>query len=76
MTSEICFLTLEAAEGSSSFRVVVRTLTMFGKGEAEGPPPDDEPPEPLPPAPAGISREAWSKADTYERKRLLRLSRG
>jgi hypothetical protein len=49
---------------------------MFGKGQGGDPFPDDEPPEPLPPAPAGISREAWAKADSYERKRLLRKARG
>jgi hypothetical protein len=32
---------------------------MFGKGRKRGVPhPDDEPPEPLPPAPSGISRKA------------------
>jgi hypothetical protein len=49
---------------------------MFGKGQGGEPPPDDEPPEPLPPAPAGISREAWAKADSDERKRLLIQARG
>ncbi len=53
---------------------------MFGTGNRPGqgndPSPDDEPPEPLPPAPAGISRQAWAKADSYERKRLLRQARG
>lgn len=44
-----------------------------GRGEQ---PPDNEPPEPLPSVPAGISREAWAKADSYERKWLLRQARG
>jgi hypothetical protein len=47
---------------------------MFGKGLGSDPSPDDEPPEPLPSA--GISREAWAKADSFERKRLLRQARG
>jgi len=48
---------------------------MFGKGQGQEAPSDGEPPEPLPPAPAGISRQAWAKADSYERKRLLRQAR-
>ena len=35
---------------------------------------DDEPP--LPPAPQGVSPDAWSKADERERKRLVRRARG
>ena len=31
---------------------------MFGKGQGQEAPSDGEPPEPLPPAPAGISRQA------------------
>jgi hypothetical protein len=49
---------------------------IFGKGQGGWAPPDDEPPKPLPPTPAGTSREARAKADSYERKRLLRQAPG
>ena len=49
---------------------------MFGKGQGGEQPPDDQPPEPLRLASAGISREAWAKANNYERRRLHRQARG